>query len=84
MDQRDIVVIAEHGDDFIGLVEPHQAVVDEHAGELVADGLVDQHRGHRGLSTPPDRRADHPALADLRTDLFDRALRGRPTWSSRT
>jgi hypothetical protein len=32
---------------------PHQAVVDEHAGQLVADRLVDQHRRDRE-STPPE------------------------------
>ena len=42
VDERDIVVIAEEPDDLLGLAEPHQAVVDEHAGELVADRLVDQ------------------------------------------
>ena len=45
--QRDVVVMAEQVDDGLGLVEPEHAVIDEHAGELVADRLVDQHRGHR-------------------------------------
>ena len=47
MHQRDVVVMPEQVDDGLGLVEPQQAVIDEHAGELVADRLVDQHRGDR-------------------------------------
>ena len=35
----------DHG---LGLVEPQQPVIDEHAGELIADRLVDQHRGNGG------------------------------------
>ena len=48
-------MVAEQADDLLGLAEPQQAVIDEDAGELVADGLVDQHRGDRAESTPPDR-----------------------------
>ena len=63
----------EQVDDGLGLVEPQHAVVDEHAGELVADRLVDQHRGHGGIDAAGEA-ADHPALADLGADLFDRLL----------
>ena len=45
--QRDVVAVAEQRHDLLGLGEPHQAVIDEHAGELLADRLVDQHRGDR-------------------------------------
>jgi hypothetical protein len=31
---------------MLAFVQAQQAVVDEHAGELVADGAVDQRRGH--------------------------------------
>ncbi len=51
MHQRDVVVMAEQVDDGLGLVEPQHAVVDEHAGELVADRFVDQHRGHGKVHT---------------------------------
>ena len=47
VNQRDIVVVPEQVDHGLGLVEPQHAVVDEHAGELVADRLVDQDRGDR-------------------------------------
>ena len=76
MHQRDVVVLAEHVDDGLGLVQPHHAMIDEHAGELVADRLVDQHRGHRGIDAAGEA-ADHPALADLRADLVDRLLAER-------
>ena len=47
MHQRNVVVMPEQVDDGPGLVEPQHAVIDEHAGELVADRLVNQHRGDR-------------------------------------
>ena len=71
--QRNVVVAAEQRHHLLGLGEPHQAVVDEHAGELLADRLVDQHRGDRGVDAAR-QAADHPALADLRADLLDRLL----------
>ena len=42
--ERDVERAAEQLDDLVGLVQAHQAVVDEDAGELVADRLVDQLR----------------------------------------
>ena len=47
--QRNVVVMPEQVDDGLGFVEPQHAVIDEDAGELVADRFVDQHRGHRGI-----------------------------------
>ena len=47
MDERDVEMVAEQPHDFLALARAHQAVIDEHAGELVADRLVDQHRGDR-------------------------------------
>ena len=43
-DERDLEVVAEGGDDLLALVLAHQAVVDEHARQLVADGAVDEQR----------------------------------------
>ena len=63
----------EQVDHGLGLVQPQQAVIDEHAGELVADRLVDQHRGDRRIDAA-GQAADHLALADLRADLLDRLL----------
>jgi hypothetical protein len=53
VDQRDVVVAAEQADDLLALAQPHQAVVDEHAGQLVADRFVDEHGGD-AESTPPE------------------------------
>ena len=36
----------EQGDDLLCLALAHQAVVHEDAGQLVADGLVNQHGGN--------------------------------------
>ena len=49
MHQRHVVVMAEQVDDALRLVEPQQAVIDEHAGELIADRLMDQHGHDRGV-----------------------------------
>ena len=48
-------------------------MIDEDAGELLADRLVDEHRGDGGIDTA-GQSADHLALADLAADLFDRLL----------
>ena len=47
-------------------------MVDEDAGELVADGLVDQHRSHGAVDAAREA-ADDAALADLGADLGDLA-----------
>ena len=48
-------------------------MIDEHAGELVADRFMDQHRGDGGIDAA-GQAADHFALADLLADLLDRFL----------
>ena len=50
-----------------------QAVVDEHAGELVADGLVQQRRHHRRIDAAREPE-QHAALADLRAYARDGVL----------
>ena len=70
MHERDVEVAAEQRHDLLGLVQPQQAVVDEDAGELVADRLVDQHGGDRAVDAAGEP-ADHAALADLGADLGD-------------
>jgi len=55
-------------------------VVDEHAGELVADGTLHDGRRDRGVDAP-GQGAQHPRLADLLADplhLFLSDVRGRP------
>jgi hypothetical protein len=66
-------VVAEHRDHFLRLAQPHQPVVHEDAGQLVADGLVDQHGGDRRID-PARQPADHPAVAHLVADLPDRLV----------
>ena len=74
MNERDVVAVAEQRHDLLGLGEPQQAVIDEHAGELVADRFVDQHRGDRAESTPPDKPADHPPLPTCARIFVDRLV----------
>ena len=52
----DVVVAAEQRHDFIGFARAHQAVVDEDAGELIADRFVDQHRRDRSNRRRPTGR----------------------------
>ena len=46
VDDVQVHVLGEGVHYLRGLVQPQQAVVDEHAGELLADGLVDQRCGY--------------------------------------
>ena len=73
-------VAAEGLDDLLGLVLAQQAVVDEDARELVADRLVHEQRGDRGVDAARERAED--ALgADRGADARDLLLddrRGRP------
>src|SRR5690606_18616021 len=49
VDHLEVEVIAEHADHLLALVATQEPVVDEDAGEVVADGLVHEHRRHRGV-----------------------------------
>src|SRR3954468_5191375 len=62
---------AEQVDDGLAFVQAQEAVVDEHAGELVADRLVNENGGNRAVDAA-GQPADHPALADLLPDFLDR------------
>ena len=73
VDERDIVAVVEQRHHLLRFGEAQQSVIDEHAGELLADRLVDQHRGDRGIDAA-GQPADHPAFADLRANLLDRLL----------
>ena len=54
----------EHVHHLVALVVAQQAVVDEHAGQLLADGLVQQRRHHRGIDAAREPE-QHAALAHL-------------------
>ena len=56
--------------DLFRLAEPEQPVVDEDAGELVADRRVDEGGGHRRVDSA-GKTADHLSPTDLRLDRGD-------------
>ena len=62
--------------DLLDLALAQQAVVHEHAGELVTDGLVHQSGGHGGVHAA-GQAADHLGVADLLADLLDLILDNR-------
>jgi hypothetical protein len=70
VDERDVVMVAEQRDDLVRFATAHQAVVDEHARQLLADRLVDQHRRDRRID-PARQTANDLTAADLRADLGD-------------
>ncbi|QYU67016.1 AAA family ATPase [Leptolyngbya sp. 15MV] len=70
MHQADVEAVPEGGDDLLALAGAHQPVVHIDAGELVADRLVDQHGGNRGIHAA-GQPADHAPVADLGADLRD-------------
>ena len=72
-DQRDVVMVAEQGDDLLGLIQAHQAMIDIDAGELVADRFVDQHRSDRRID-PAGQAADHSAIPHLVADFGNLGL----------
>ena len=79
-------VLLERVDDALWLAPPQQTVVDEDAGELIADCLMHQHRDHSRIHSAR-KCADHAAATDLRADvrhgLFDERGR-RPITSAAT
>jgi len=69
-DHFDAHVLGEHGHHLLAFVQAQQAVVDEHAGQLVADGLVQQRGNHGGVNAA--RQAEQDVVGtDLCTDLGD-------------
>ena len=80
MDQRNIVGLAEQAHYLVGLALAHQTVVDEDAGQLLADRLMDQNGGDRRID-PARQPADHPVETHLLLDLEDHLgleMRHRP------
>ena len=75
-DERDLEGVAERADDLLALVLAHQAVVDEHAGELVADGAVHEQRGDGGVHAAGEPADDAP-VTDLAADARDLVLDDR-------
>ena len=67
VDELDAVLLAEGGDDLLGLVLAHHPVIHEHADQAVADRAVDEQRGG-GRVDPAGEPADRARVADLRLD----------------
>ena len=74
--ERHAEVAGERLDDLLGLVLAEEPVVDEDAGELVADGLVHEKRGDRGVD-PARERAEDALGADGRANPLDLLLDDR-------
>ena len=67
--------------DLLGLALAQQAVVDEDAGQLVADRALDQGGGDRRVDAA-GQPADRPLVADLAADRLRPAPRRCCPWSS--
>ena len=79
-DHLDAHVLGEHGHHLLAFVQAQQAVVDEDAGQLVADGLVQQRGNHGGVNAAGQAEQDVVG-ADLGANLGDGVfsdLRRRP------
>ncbi len=72
--QPDVKIVAEEVLDRLRLAGAEEAVVDENAGQLVADGAVEQNGGHGGIDPAAESEDDallpHP-LANLGAGLLD-------------
>src|SRR5690606_33571064 len=71
VDDLDAEVTGKGVHDLLGLIEAQQAVIDEDARELVADGFMDQGGRHRGVHAA--RQAQNDLVA---ADLLANALYG--------
>ena len=63
-DERDAERAREGLDHTFGLAHAHHALIDEHAGEARADGLVHEQRGDRRIDAPREPQ-DGLVVADL-------------------
>ena len=69
----DLELAAEHLLDLGAFVETEQAVVDEDAGQLLANGALDEGRGHGGIDAAGEAE-DNLGLAHLLADFANRRL----------
>ena len=80
MHERDAEVVAELAHDLLALALAHQPVIDEDAGQLIADRAVHEQRGD-GAVDAAGETAEHLLVADLGADQLDLLLDhrgGRP------
>ena len=80
--QIEVEAVAAQRHDLLCLASPQQAVVDEDAGELITNGLVDQ-RGDHGRVDAAGETADDPVVADAGANARRLRARRSPPWSSR-
>src|SRR5207244_469019 len=73
VDEPDVALPGHDLDHAVALATAQQAVVDEHAGELVADSAVHESRRHRRIDSSA-QCAQHPRVADTPAHVRDRAL----------
>ena len=71
--ELDLEIAAKNFFDNARLVGAQHAVVHKDAGQLLADGLVNERRRHAGIHTAAQAE-DHFFLADLDSDLLDGLL----------
>src|SRR5437868_12342587 len=65
--KRHMEVTSESLDDLLGFVFAQEPVIDEHARELISNGLVHEQRRHGGVHASA-QRAEHTLAADLLAD----------------
>ncbi len=66
----DAHVLGHGGHHLVAFLPAQQAGIDEHAGELLADGLVQQRRDHRRIHAAGQPQ-QHMIVADLRAHARD-------------
>ncbi len=71
MDHFEVHMVAEHADNLFGLVQAQQTVVNENAGQLIANRFVQQCGSDRRINAA-GQRTDHMGVAHLFPDRFDR------------
>ncbi len=71
MDHLEVHVLREGVHHLLRLVQAQQPVVDEDAGELLADGAMDQRRRHRRIDAAREAE-DDLLVSDLLLDFFYR------------
>ena len=70
VNERNVEMATKQTHDFVRFALTHEAVIDEHAGELVADRLVDEHGRDREFDSAR-QTADDARLADFSADAGD-------------
>lgn len=62
--------IAKHIHNLLGFIQTQQTVIHKDAGQVFADGAVQQHGGHGGIHAA-GQAEDHFIVANLLTNALD-------------